>query len=364
MKIMLMACLSVNSAGNIYGGAEKSVINLANWLARNSDHEVFLVSVEGDTKAYPVDAKVHFVGNRFTNAGKLDTHLRIFRFTKQVIRNIRPDVIISYWIQPVFYAALSGCAKKIPMIYSERNDPSLEYGMLAKLMRYVALKAVSKVVFQTSDAKAYFSKDIQRKGVVIHNPVYLKFEDYPIGKQDNRVVAVGRLSKQKNYELLIRAFSKISRDYPELTLEIYGEGAERETLTAQIREAGTDKIVLAGAHPDVLDRIYGARMFVMTSRYEGMPNALMEAMCLGIPAVCSDCPCGGPGELIRTGENGYLFANNDEDDLIAKMRLVLDNGDNLELRNNEKQITRTHSQEQIFSAWRAVIDSSVKNITQ
>lgn len=360
MKIMLMACLSVNKAGNIYGGAEKSIINLANWLAKNSEHEIFLVSVEGDTKAYPVDAKVHFIGNAFLHKGKLDTHLRIFQFTKRIVRKIEPNVIISYGIQPVFYAVISGGARNIPIIYSERNDPSLEYGLLAKLMRHVALKSVSKVVFQTGDAKAYFSKNIQRKGVVIHNPVYLKFEDYPIGEQDDRVVAVGRLSKQKNYALLIRAFSKISRDYPELTLEIYGEGAEREALTSQIRETGNNKIILAGAHPDVLDRIYGARMFVMTSHYEGMPNALMEAMCLGIPAVCSDCPCGGPRELIQSGENGYLFITNDEDDLLAKMRLVLDNGDNLELRNNEKQITKTHSQEQIFSVWQEVIDSVVK----
>ena len=360
MKIMLMACLSVSKAGNVYGGAEKSVINLANWLAENRENEVYLVSVEGDAQAYPVSEKVHFIGNKIENAGKLTTHLRILRFTKRTIYQINPDIIISYWIQPVFYAVLSGCAKNIPMIYSERNDPSLEYGKLAKLMRYVSLKAVSKIVFQTGDAKAYFSKKIQQKGVVIHNPVYLKFEDYPIGKQDNRIVAVGRLSKQKNYELLIRAFVRISRNYPELTLEIYGEGPLKETLLAQIAESGCDRIILAGAHPDVLDRIYGARMFVMTSHYEGMPNALMEAMCLGIPVVCSNCPCGGPRELIQTGENGYLFATNDEGDLIAKMRLVLDNGDNLDLRSREKQITKTHSREQIFSEWQRVIDSVIK----
>lgn len=360
MKIMLLACLSVNKAGNIYGGAEKSVINLANWLAENCANEVYLVSVEGDAQAYPVSEKVHFIGNKMENLGKIATHTRILRFTMRTVRQFKPDVIISYWIQPLFYVVLSGCARNIPMIYSERNDPNLEYGKLAKLMRYVALKAVSKVIFQTGEAKAYFSLKIQQKGVVIHNPVYLKFEDYPIGKQDNRVVAVGRLSKQKNFELLIRAFARISREYPELTLEIYGEGPLKDTLAAQIAESGCDRIVLAGAHSDVLDRIYGARMFVMTSHYEGMPNALMEAMCLGIPAVCSDCPCGGPRELIKTGENGYLFATNDEDDLIEKMRLVLDNGDNLEVRIREKQITKTHSREQIFSEWQRVIDSVAK----
>ncbi len=360
MKIMLMACLSVSKAGNIYGGAEKSIINLANWLSENCENEVYLVSVEGDAQAYPVAENVCFIGNKIANSGKLAMHMKILQFTKRIIRQINPDVIISYWIQPVFYAVISGCAKSIPMIYSERNDPNLEYGKLAKLMRYVALKAVSKIVFQTSDAKAYFSEEIQRKGVVIHNPVYLKFEDYPIRKQDNRVVAVGRLSKQKNYELLIRAFSKISKYYPELTLEIYGEGPLKANLSALIQETACKKIILAGAYPDVLNKIYGARLFVMTSYYEGMPNALMEAMCLGIPAVCSDCPCGGPRELIQNGVNGYLFTTGDEDDLITKMRIVLDNGDNLELRNNEKQITKTHSQQRIFTAWQDVITSTVK----
>ena len=89
MKIMLMACLSVNKARNIYGGAEKSIINLANWLAKNSEHEIFLVSVEGDVQAYPVSENVRFIGNKIANTGRLTTHLRIFRFTKRTIRQIR-----------------------------------------------------------------------------------------------------------------------------------------------------------------------------------------------------------------------------------------------------------------------------------
>ena len=86
-----MACLSVSKAGNIYGGAEKSVINLANWLAKHSEHEVFLVSVEGDAKAYPIDENVSFIGNRIENSRKIATHIRICKFTKRIITKILLD---------------------------------------------------------------------------------------------------------------------------------------------------------------------------------------------------------------------------------------------------------------------------------
>ena len=120
-----------------------------------------------------------------------------------------------------------------------------------------------------------------------------------------------------------------------------------------------NKIFLKGTYKDVLDRIYGSRLFVMTSDYEGMPNALIEAMCLGIPVISSDCPCGGPRELIINGENGYLFKLNDIEQLKQYMMQALESYD-LNLCLKEKEICKSHSKERIFTAWEEYIKEIVK----
>ena len=163
---------------------------------------------------------------------------------------------------------------------------------------------------------------------------------------------MGRLNTQKNYFLLLRAFEQISKEYPLLTLEIYGEGVLRNELQNYIEQHSlAKKVFLKGTCKNVIDLIYGAKLFVMTSLYEGMPNALMEAMALGIPVVCSDCPCGGPRELIETGHNGYLFKNNNLDDLCEKIRMALDVDATHSIIAEERKICVTHSPTRIFRQW-------------
>lgn len=356
MNILMLVCFARNNGKSTFGGAEKSIINLANWLADEKGDKVTIVSVEGDGKPYKISENVRYEGNKLFGKGKISTHLQIYKNTKEAITKFEPDIVISFWIQPLFYLVLSGYGKKIKFFFSERNDPSLLYSKTTKLMRWYTLKFANGIVFQTREAKQYFDKKVQNKAVVIHNPVYLTTDSYPICEfYDNRIVAVGRLSKQKNFELLISAFGELSDNYPELRLEIYGEGELRDKLQNDIDINNlSERIKLMGAFPDVLDRIYGSRLFVMTSLYEGMPNALMEAMCLGIPVVCSDCPCGGPKELIEDGKNGFLFKNNDRDELIKKMRTALE-ADIKNISKNEKQICHSHSQKKIFEKWNSFI---------
>lgn len=351
MNILMLACFARNNGKSAFGGAEKSITNLANWLADKQGDNVTLVSVEGDGKPYNISENVHYEGNAVSNKGKISTHLEIYRNTKRAVEKYNPNIVVSFWIQPLFYLVLAGYGRKLKIYFSERNDPSLLYSKITKFMRWHTLKYVDGIVFQTNDAKNYFDKKIQDKSVIIHNPVYLTKQSYSLCENpDNRIVAVGRLSEQKNYKLLISAFNEIKDEHPELTVEIYGEGELREELQNEIDSCDlTDRVKLMGAFPDVLDRIYGARLFVMTSLYEGMPNALMEAMCLGIPVVCSNCPCGGPKELILDGENGFLFNNNDKIDLIKKIRLAMSS--DKAISKNEREICESHSQDMIFGKW-------------
>lgn len=355
MKILLLACL--NNIGNALGGAEKTIINLANWLSMNTIHDVKLVSVDGDAKPYNISKNVNYYGFKSVTGNKIKKHFKLYRYTKDAIEEFMPDVVVSFWIQTIFYATLTRKFKKINFIFSERNDPNLEYGKIAKLMRKIALNKVSGVVFQTQMAMDYFDSNIKAKSTIIQNPVYIKYYDYKLNKKmDNRIVSVGRLYNQKNQKILIEAFDRIKDKYKDIVLEIYGEGILKKELQEKINQKNlNDRVKLMGAHKDVIDKIYGARLFVLPSLYEGMPNALMEAMCLGIPSISSDCPCGGPRELIKNGVNGYLFKNNSIDSLAETMDNVLSNND-FNLRKNEKEICNTNSQDVIFKEWEKFIN--------
>ena len=357
LKILLLACLFKSKSGNAYGGAEKSIINLSNWLSHHG-YDVFLASVEGQEKSFDIDCNVHYLSFDWKQTNKIFTHLQIFRNTQKAINVVKPDVIISFWIHPMLYSIFNPYSWRKKIVFSERNDPKLEYGTLSRILRYFVLLRANHIVFQTEEAQRYFKETIKKKSVVIHNPIYIKNGSYPINEMDNRVVTVGRLNAQKNISLLINAFRIISKRFPKLELEIYGEGPLRSELELLINQMGIQKTVhLMGAHKDVLDKIYGSRLFVLPSLYEGMPNALMEAMALGIPVISSDCPCGGPRELIVDSYNGFLFKNDDEDDLVEKLNYMLSLDEKLlrTIRENEKEIINTHSQDIIFDKWDKLI---------
>ncbi|MBO5485678.1 MAG: glycosyltransferase, partial [Eubacterium sp.] len=145
-------------------------------------------------------------------------------------------------------------------------------------------------------------------------------------------------------------FSRVVREFPELELVIYGEGSYREELEKERARLGLEeKIKLPGAVDCVADAVQSAKLFVLSSDYEGMPNALLEAMALGIPVISTDCPCGGPAEIIRDGENGFLVSVGKEEELIdAMQKLLRDDELGNRIGNNARQVQQDYSEEQTF----------------
>ncbi|GKX31759.1 glycosyl transferase [Vallitalea longa] len=353
MKIIILGFLRSRKGALSFGGAEKSMIMLANNLEKFG-HEVHLVSLLGNHIVYPINKNVKYHYSKDYKGNKIVTHLKIMKNTKKIVCEYSPDVVISFWLHPALYTFVLKHNKDIKVIYAERNDPELEYGFIIKKIRNYILPKLDGFVFQTKGAKKYFSKKIQKRSIVIHNPLYIKYETYPFkNEKDTRIISVGRLSNQKNHKLLINAFSIIAQEFPDYTLEIYGEGVLELELKLLIKEKKLEnRVKLMGTTKEILRKIYGTSMFVLPSLYEGMPNALMEAMALGIPCISADCPPGGPKELINNGENGLLFQVGNVRDLADKMKYLLINQNKAnEMGKKAKNICNTHTTDNIFQLW-------------
>jgi glycosyltransferase involved in cell wall biosynthesis len=267
---------------------------------------------------YPLHPDVNFSGLNLS--GPLGSPLPgAFRMLKRLqvlragIKQTNPDVVISFndAINVIVVFALAGA--KIPVIVSERNDPHAHH--LKRpwgILRPLAYRMAVRVTCQTEPALAFFPAAIRRRGMVIPNPVpkisipsESKFNgNMPLpGKT---LLAMGRLSPQKGFDLLLQAFAPLASRHPDWTLEIWGEGAERKSLEHQVSGLGlANQVRLPGLTKEPREIMRKADLFVLPSRYEGFPNVLCEAMACGLPVVSFDCPS-GPAEIIRQGIDGLL----------------------------------------------------------
>ena len=300
------------------GGAERVVANLSNAFSKNHDVNI-VVTIPGESM-YELNDNIKYFSldkcnkkNNFISR----TISRIFRLRK-IIKEINPDVIVSLLPEPTYRLMIAKIFLDKKTIISVRNDPNVEYNTFFKkmLVKLLYTKA-DGFVFQTEDAKKWFSKKIQDKSTVIPNPINENFICEPYdGEREKTIVTVGRLNVQKNQKLLIDAFYEVSKIYEDYILKIYGSGPLQENLQNQINRLNlNDKVTLMGQSDNIKQEIYKAGMFVLSSDYEGMPNALMEAMALGLPCISTDCPIGGSKYLIKSGVNGLLTPVNDKEKL-------------------------------------------------
>ncbi len=189
----------------------------------------------------------------------------------------------------------------IPVVVSVRAVPALEYDSAkTRIPAFLLFGSAAGVILQTEEAKAFFPRKIRKRSVILPNPINPAFlRPRYEGEREKTVVCVGRIDKNKNQELLLRAFARCLDRHPEYVLHFYGAG-EEEQLKHLAKDLGAEKnTVFHGSVSDIPERIEKAGIFVLPSKTEGMPNALIEAMSLGLACISTDCPCGGPRELIR-----------------------------------------------------------------
>lgn len=337
------------------GGAEKVISILANQMSLQSI-EVIIIGVADLKPAHSFYALKNGVTytNFSDNSGKrIKSFVRVF-ILKRKIKEIHPDVVISFLPNANIYTTFALIGTKIPHIVSERNNPYIDpTGKIIRFLKKYSFRCASGCVFQTLDAKNFYSKKVQNKSTIIKNPIVLSTSvKLNSPKRENVVLAVGRFTKQKNYKCLLDAF-KIFNDNKRQTfiLKIYGDGPLKNEITNYCYSIGLKQyVVFAGSDPNWQEKELNDALYVLSSDYEGMPNSLAEAMALGIPSISTDCPTGGSRELIIDGFNGLLAPINNSNILAQKMIDLVDQPSQ-KFFDNTRSMVQEYSQENIVKLW-------------
>lgn len=315
------------------GGSERVMVNLAEYF-HEKGYEVLLVTQYKKETEYSISPAIQRVysepDEEQLKGGRLQNFHARFHALREIWRTYRPDVILSFLGKNNLMAVATAVFLPAKVAVAVRGEPTMEYE--GKLMRFLArflFRFADGAVFQTAQQAAFFPKAVRERSAILPNPLNPRFtgEKRGVDKEDI-IMAAGRLDSNKNYAMLIHAFARIADEYPSMRLIIYGEGELRPELEGLVKEKGLgDRILLPGNVEDVAAKMCKARIFALTSDTEGMPNSVMEAMALGLCVVSTDCPCGGPAELIKDGENGILVPVGDAYALADAFRRILEDSE-------------------------------------
>lgn len=350
------------------GGAERVAVSLSNWLA-NKKNDIGIISMDCNKSSYEVNSNVQlYINVNKLEKGRFKGFLQRYKYVSKILSDSKPDVIFSVFytcaIIPIIYKIIHH-NKKICIISSERCNPnSPDRKKNRKLMYNAIVKLCDGFIFQTERVKSLYSKDIQKKGVVIYNPIsnplLEKIKYIPVSNKEKTISSMGRLENQKAFDILIKAFKLVIMKHPDYRLFIYGEGSERIKLEKLIDEFNlNNKVILYGNCSNALIEISKSRVFILSSRYEGMPNSLLEAMGAGVACISTNCEF-GPAEIIDDGKNGFLVPINDYKTIAEKINYLLDNESIIEkIGLKAKNIKNIHSLNNCFSKYEQYFKSFI-----
>ena len=392
--------------GLCIGGAERVICNLAEYFY-SEGYRVTMVTKVRDEKEYelkpgikriiaditPEEETASRIRNLFARIAKL----------KRIWKEVKPDVIVSFIRKNNLMAIASAAPLGIPVIVSVRSAPERELkGFGFKTISFLLFRQAAGVVLQTREAYNFFPGYIRAKAVVLPNSINpdflkeseklalernndingaavekpekdaseyagIKCEESMVidsrmisSKREKKIITVGRIDDNKNQRMLVEAYAKIAGPYPEWSLELIGDGSGRQALEEYV---GTlpckDRISFTGAVDDVAKRMSEASIFVLPSKIEGMPNALIEAMVMGMACISTDCPCGGPRDLIAADEsNGILVPVDNVDAMaMALKRLITNDTLRQSMGDNARKIITTLHPDTVNKQWKNYIEN-------
>lgn len=337
------------------GGAERVISILANDYA-NRGWDVDIVLLLENKVEYDLDGRIRIVDITKKGGSYLKSAPYWLTGIRRYLKGHKPDRVVSFVGRISALVLTAALGMKLPIVVSERNDPKHD-GRGAAMLWYSnqVYRRAKAIVYQNEHEKSCFSKDLESKGYIIPNPVSVAAT---CEQRSVTVATAGRLIAQKNQKILVSAMAKVHKAYPDVKCRIYGEGNLRTALQTQIDELGLgDTVTLQGNVADLHHRLSDCGIFALTSNFEGLSNALIEAMMMGLACITTDYP--GAKELITDGENGLVVPMNDPDALAAAIIKLIENKDGCAdtLAKQGQAFAARFNAETVLQQWRSVIEA-------
>jgi glycosyltransferase involved in cell wall biosynthesis len=286
------------------------------------------------------------------------------RVLRKAIRASSPDVVISFMDSTNVVTLLAIRGLGLPAVVSEHTDPKMMPGAGWRKLREWVYPLADRVVVLTHPARRYFSPSLRRRISVIPNPVLPPpVESVCVSERATvpTIISMGRLDYYKGFDILLRAFAHLRHQHKEWKLTIFGEGPMRSDLEALVQTLELDgHVSLPGRIENPYPILRAADLFVMSSRVEGFPMALCEALACGLPVIATDCRT-GPREIIRDGVDGLLVKSENVNALMAAMdRLMANETERRALSKNASEVIERFSLNRVMALWEGVLSSVLK----
>lgn len=369
------------------GGIERIISIKANYLASVYNYEVYIITScqKGNLPFYQFNNKIKFydLNIDYDSTLYLPLYKRIIRkiqYTKchkkklsELLNKLKVDIVISTFTHEAsFLPDIKDGSKKILEFHFCRKHKQLmakafNFSIFTRMAYYfkcwqeeniIIPKYDQFIVLTEEDKQAWLPKVSNVKCIPNIHP----FETNEQAKLENkRAIAVGRLDAQKGFDKLIKVWGIVYQNNPDWMLDIYGQGEDEKQLREQIINAKLENVIsINPPTSDIKDKYLNSSLFIMTSRYEGLPMTLLEATSLGLPAICFNFTC-GPQEVIINNQNGYIIENNQYDKMALKIGLLINNFQlRKELGNNAKKLSNKFSSDIIMKRWNELFHQILK----
>ena len=336
------------------GGAGKILKYLAK-LYSNYNYNVLFISIYDEDLSADYSDKIKYISLKETPKGWLRWRMKAINKIRDIVRKENIDTVISFMSDVSLLARIATLGLPTKFISSERNDP-YSRSAIWKILTIFAYGTSDICVFQLDGAKAYFPSFIKKKGIVIPNPVtdFIKSSDF---ERKKTIVSAGRFVEEKRFDILIKAFSVVHYRYPDYKLIIYGNGPLFQSYLSLVRTLNiTDFVEFPGYINNLREALNENGLFVLSSRSEGIPNVLIEALSSGIATISTDCTPGGPRYLTEDGKYGLLVPVDDVDAIAeAIIRLLSDNDLRKKLEREGPKSLKKIKNEEIEKMWLSIV---------
>lgn len=339
------------------GGPQRVMVALSNIFVENGIEVKFVTTVSNEVE-YDLNPKIKHIKVPSTSNFKVFKTIQKLLWMRKTLKEDDSDIVISFWHNVNMYLMVSSLFLNKKILISERNDPNNEpENYFLRKVRDFLYRFANFIVFQTEEARDYYPNKIKNKSAIIPNPINESLPERFDGKRKKEIVNYCRLVPQKNLFMLINAFSLFYKEHSDYSLTIYGRGPLKSELIKHIENLGLEKVIsIKDYEKNIHAKVRESAMFVSSSDYEGISNSMLEAMAIGLPTICTDCPIGGARMTISSYENGILVPVGDEVSLYKAMNYIANNPEKAEkISKSGTKIRQELTIENLYLKWDEIL---------